>query len=190
VAEARAALDRARVLGTPDARLALLEGLERTRPDDRNLAFRSARGATRFALALLADGRPAEAIPAIRSSLGKHRELLAKTDNSQHRRSLVWTLTVAGRVEKALRHDDRARIAFEEAIQLAEPLARNVELPSLRVSAEAYQAHGDLVTGEERCRSLRRAEEVWDAWKTGSSPWVDARRTQAAQLVATCVNPR
>jgi tetratricopeptide (TPR) repeat protein len=170
--------------------LALLEELERTRPDDRNLAFRIARGATRLALALLADGRPAEATPAVRSSLRKHRELLAKEDSSRHRRSLVWTLTVSGRVEKALRHDDPARVALEEAIRLAEPLARNVELPSLRVSAEAHQAYGDLVTGDERCRSLRRAQEVWDAWKIGSSPWVDARRTEAARLVATCLNPR
>ena len=170
--------------------LALLEKLERTRPDDRNLAYRSARGATRLALAFLADGRPAEAIPAIQSSLAKHRDVLAKGDSSAHRRSLVWSLTVSGRVEKALRHDERARIALEEAIRLAEPLARNVELPSLRISAEAYQAYGDLVTGDERCRSLRRAQEVWDAWKAGSSPWVDARRSEATQLVATCLNRR
>jgi len=87
----------------------------------------------------------------------------------------------------ALRHDDQARIAFEEAIRLAEPLAANVELPSLRISAEAHQAYGDLLTGEARCRSLRRAQDVWDAWKA-ASPWVDARRTEAAQLVATCLN--
>ena len=170
--------------------LALLEELERTRPDDWNLVFRSARAATRLALALLADGRPAEATPAVRSSLEKHRALFAKEDSSRYRRSLVWTLTVTGRVEKALRHDDPARIALEEAIRLAEPLARNAELPSLRMSAEAYQAYGDLVTGEERCRSLRRAQEVWDAWQGGSSPWVDARRTEAAQLVASCSNTR
>jgi tetratricopeptide (TPR) repeat protein len=171
--------------------LALLEDLERTRPDDQNLVFRSARAATRLALALLAAGRPAEAIPAVRSSLGKHhRELLAKEGTTRYRLSLVWTLTVTGRVEKALRHDDPARSALEEAIRLAEPLAQNVELPSLRVSAEAYQAYGDLVTGEERCRSLRRAQEVWSAWKASSSPWVDARRREAAELVATCQNPR
>jgi len=170
--------------------LALLEQLERTRPDDRNLVFRSARGSTRLALALLADGRPAEAIPAVRSSAGKLRDLLAKEDSSRHRRSLVWTLTVTGRAERALRHDDPARDALEEAIRLAEPLGRNVELPSLRVSAEAYQAHADAVTGEERCRSLRRAQDVWDTWKAGPSPWVDARRTEAAQLVAACLNPR
>jgi tetratricopeptide (TPR) repeat protein len=170
--------------------LAVIEALERTRPDDRNLVFRSARAATRLALALLADGRPAEAVPAVRSSLGKLRDLLAKEDSSRHRRSLVWTLTVSGRVEKALRHDDPARLALEEAIRLAEPLARNAELSSLRISAEAYQAYGDLVTGEERCRSLRRAQDVWNTWKAGPSPWMDARKTEAAQLVATCLNPR
>jgi serine/threonine-protein kinase len=170
--------------------LARLEELERTRPDDRNLAYRSARAATRLALALLADGRPAEAARAVRSSLGKHRELLAAEESFPHRRSLVWTLIVTGRVEKALRHDDPARDAFEEAIRLAEPLARNVELASLRMSSEAYQAYGDSLTGEERCRALRRAQDVWDAWKAGSSPWVDARRTEAAQLVAACLRDR
>src|SRR6185503_10729779 len=119
------------------------------------------------------------AIPLVRSSLGKLRKLLAAEDNSRHRRSLVWTLTVTGRVEKALRHDDPARTALEEAIRLAEPLARTVELPSLRLSAEAYQAYADLSTGEERCRSLRGAQEVWNAWTESSSPWVDARRTEA-----------
>jgi serine/threonine protein kinase/tetratricopeptide (TPR) repeat protein len=169
--------------------LARLEALERTRPDDGNLVFRRARGATRLALALLADGRPAEALPAVRSSQSKHRELFAEEDSLRHRLSLVWTLTVTGRVEKALRHDAAARLALEEATRLAEPLAKNVELPSLRVSAEAYQAYGDLMTGEERCRSLRRAQEIWDSWTQGSSPWVEARRMEATQLVATCLNP-
>ena len=167
--------------------LASIEELERTRPDDRNLVFRSARAATRLALALLADGRPAEATPVVDSSLRRLRGLLAAEDSSRHRRSLVWTLTVSGRVEKALRHDDAARDAFEEATRLAEPLAKNVELPSLRLSAEAHQALGDLVHGEERCRSLRRAQDVWDTWKA-ASPWVDARRSEAAQLVANCPN--
>jgi hypothetical protein len=170
--------------------LASLEQLERTTPDDLSLVFRSARGATRMALALVADGRPAEALPPIQTSLRKHRDLLARDDNPRRRLSLVWTLTVMGRVEQALGRDGPARVALEEAIQLAGPLARNVELGCLRVSAEAYQAYGDLVTGEERCRSLRRAQDVWDTWKVGSSPWVDARRTEAAQLVATCLNPR
>lgn len=40
-----------------------------------------------------------------------------------------------------------------------------MNLPSLLVSAEAYQAYGGVVTGEEHCRSLRRAQEIWDAWK-------------------------
>jgi serine/threonine-protein kinase len=170
--------------------LALLEQLESTRPGDESLAFKSARGATRLALALLADGRPAEATGAVRSSLAKLRKLLATEDSSRYRRSLVWTLTVTGRVERALRHDDAARAAFEEAIRLAEPLARNEELASLRVSAEAYQAYADSLTGEERCRLLRRAQDVWTAWKESSSPWVDARRTEAAHLVATCLNPQ
>ena len=37
---------------------------------------------------------------------------------------------MTGRVEKALRHDAAARLALEEATRLAEPLAKNVELPS------------------------------------------------------------
>ena len=170
--------------------LAQLEALERTTPDDRNLAFRSARAGTRLALALLAAGRPAEAVPVIRSSLGKHRDLLAQDDTGSRRRSLVWTLTVTAHVEQALRHDGPARVALEEAIRLAEPLTKNVELPSLRVSAEAYQAYGGLVSGEERCRSLRRAQEIWELWKEGPSPWVDARRTEAAELVAACAVSR
>jgi tetratricopeptide (TPR) repeat protein len=170
--------------------LTRLEELERTRPEDRNLMYRSARGATRLALALLAEGRPSEAIPPLRSSLGKHRWLLAKEDSSSYRRSLVWTLTVTGRAEQALRHEDAARIALEEAIELAGPLARNLELPSVRISAEAYQAYGDLVSGEERCRSLRRAREIWGTWTEGASPWVDARRAEADRLVSACMNPR
>jgi tetratricopeptide (TPR) repeat protein len=180
-------IDPPAAVATATRGLALLQDLERTRPDDRNLAFRSARGGTRLALALLAAGRPAEALPAVRSSLGKLRELLAQDDTTQRRRSLVWTLTVTGRVERALHHDDRARIAFEEAIRLAEPLARTVDLPALRVSAEAYEAYADLLTGEERCRSLRHALDVWKVWNASSSPWVDARRAEAAQRVATCL---
>jgi len=167
--------------------LALFEHLARTRPDDPHLVFRSARGATRLALALLADGRPAEALPPIQTSVREHRDLLAKEDNPPHRSSLVWALTVLGRVEQAVEHDDLARAALEEAARLAEPLARSADLSSRRVSAEAYQALGAVVGGEERCRSLRRAQNVWDTWSTGSSPWIDARREEAAQLVAACV---
>jgi hypothetical protein len=164
----------------------MLEALERTRPADKNLAYRRARAGTRLALALLAAGRPAEAVPVVRSSLEKHRDLLAQDDTGSRRRSLVWTLTVSGRVEQALHRDDPARVALEEAIRLAEPLIKVIELPSLRVSTEAYQVYGALVSGEERCRSLRRAQEIWELWKEGPSPWVDARRTEAAELVAAC----
>ena len=58
------------------------------------------------------------------------------------------------------------------------------------MAAEAYLAYGEMLSGEERCRSLQRAREVWNAWKADSSPWLDARRAEAAQLVATCLNPR
>ena len=170
--------------------LALFEHLARTRPDDPHLLFRSARGSTRLALALLADARPAEARPSIESSVREHRELLAAEDNPPHRSSLVWSLTVMGRVEQALGHDDLARAALGEATRLAEPLATSPDLGALRVSAEAYQAYGAVVGGEERCRSLRRAQDVWDKWSAGSSPWVDARREEAAQLVAACPAPR
>ncbi len=166
--------------------LALFEQLARTRPDDRHLAYRSARGSTRLALALLADGRAADAVPPIQSSVREHRTLLAGDDNPPHRSSLVWSLTVMGRVEQALGHDDLARAALEEATRIAEPLATSADLGPLRVAAEAYQAHGAVVGGEERCRSLRRAQDVWDTWNAGSSPWVDARRKEAAQLVADC----
>jgi serine/threonine protein kinase/tetratricopeptide (TPR) repeat protein len=170
--------------------LATFEQIERARPDDPHLSYRRARGATRLALTLLAAGRPGEAVPALQSSLRTHRDLFAKVeDNPAYRRSLVWTLTVTGRVERALGHEDRATIALEEAILLAEPLDRKLDLPSARISAEAYEAYGDLVGGEKRCQLLRRAQEAWNAWSGGSSPWVDEKRTHAAQLVATCLNP-
>jgi tetratricopeptide (TPR) repeat protein len=184
-------LDPPKAVAMAAGALATFEQIERARPDDTHLGFRRARGATRLALTLLAAGRPGEALLAIQSSLRTHRDLLAKAeDNPSYRRSLVWTLTVTGRVERALGHDDQARIALEEAIRLAEPLAGKLDLPSLRMSTEAYEAYGEVVGGEKRCQSARRAQEAWDAWSGGSSPWVDARRKQAAQLVATCLSPR
>jgi len=167
--------------------LALLDELGRARPDDPHLVFRRARGATRLAMALLADRRPQEALPALQTSLRQHRELIAVgADNPRYLRSLMWTLTVQGRAEHALGHEEQARIALQEAVQLAEPMTRNQDLSSLRMSTEAYEAYSEVTTGEERCRALRRAREAWDAWKAGPSPWVDGRRARAAQLVATC----
>jgi len=184
-------LDPPKAVEMAASALAMFERIERARPDDPHLGFRRARGGTRLALTLLAAGRPGDALPALQSSLRTHRDLLAKAeDNPSYRRSLVWTLTVTGRVERALGHEDQARIALEEAIQLAEPLAGKLYLPFLRMSTEAYEAYSEVVVGEKRCQSLRRAQEAWDAWSGGSSPWVDARRKRAAQLVATCLSPR
>jgi serine/threonine protein kinase/tetratricopeptide (TPR) repeat protein len=166
--------------------LALFEELARTTPDDRFLTFRSARGSTRLALALLADGRSAEALPPVETSVRQHRELLGGEDNPSYRSSLVWALTVMGRVEQALGQDDLARSALEEATRLAEPLATNADLGVRRAVVEAFQAYSAVVAGEARCRSLRRAQEVWDTWNASSSPWVDARRKEAARLVAAC----
>ncbi len=167
--------------------LALLEELGSARQDDPHLIFRRARGATRLAMALLADHRPGEALPAIESSLRKHRELIASgAANPRYLRSLIWTLTVQGLAEHALGHQQQARIALEEAVRFAEPLTRKVDLSSLRASTEAYEAYAEVTAGEERCRSLRRAREAWAAWEGGPSPWVEGRRERAARLVATC----
>jgi tetratricopeptide (TPR) repeat protein len=179
-------LDPAGAVAVATQGLALFEQLAQTRADDLHLAFRSARASTRLALALLAAGRAAEGLPRIESSVRKHRDLLAGDDNPLNRSSLVWSLTVQGRVEQALGHGDRARAALEEAARLAEPLFPTAELASLRVAAEAYQAYAAVSGGDERCRALGRAQEIWDAWNAGSSPWVDARRKEAAQLVAGC----
>jgi eukaryotic-like serine/threonine-protein kinase len=165
--------------------LVVMEELGRKRPDDLSLAFRSARAATRLAAALLADGRPEEAFTALQPSLRKHRELLAQ--NHQNRYSLVWTLTVLSRAERARGHHAAAKAALEEAMRIAEPLSDS-DLPGLRSIAEANQMYADLVTGEERCRALRRAQNAWSWWQAGTSPWADTRRTQVADLVATCSN--
>ena len=166
--------------------LAVMEEQHRTRPDDAFVAYRAARAATRLAVACLADGRPAEALSVVEPSLRKLRELLAQGDNPQRRYSLVWTATVLGRVERALHHDDRARVAFEEAVREAEPLTRKADLATMRTAAEAFQAYGDLVGGDEGCAALKRAADLWGTWKTSASPWVDAKREQAAALVAAC----
>ena len=169
--------------------LAVLEELHRKRADDPSLAFRSARAATRLAVALLADGRPEEALTAVQPSVRKHRELLAEQKNPQNRYSIVWTLTVLARAERALGRDAAARTALEEATRIAEPVSEAADLPGLRAFAEANQVYADLVAGEERCRALRRAQDAWDWWEAGTSPWVDARRKQTAELVATCGAP-
>jgi tetratricopeptide (TPR) repeat protein len=171
--------------------LDLFEQLERASPDDQNLVFRTARGATRLALTLLATGNPAEARRAIQPSLRKHRELLARVkDNPLYQGSLVWTLTVSGRVEQARNDTENARVALDEAVRIAEPLAGSLDVHYVRMATEAYQAYADVWTGAERCRLLRRAQELWQGWKGNPSSWVEARRKDAARLVAMCAIPR
>ena len=169
-----------------DQVVTLFEQIEAEKPDDLFLAFRSARGANRLALALLADGRPAEARSALEPSLRKHRALLAQEDNANHRYSLVWTLTVTGRAERLLGHDDLARRVLEEAVQAAERLLPSDALNHLRAAAEALQEHAEAVTGAEQCRSLRRVHEIWSEWKATTSPWVEARRQEAGERAASC----
>lgn len=60
------------------------------------------------------------------------------------------------------------------------------DLVTMRTAAEAFQVYGDLVGGEERCVALKRALDLWGTWTASASPWVDAKREQAAALVAAC----
>ncbi|MBS1825931.1 MAG: protein kinase [Acidobacteria bacterium] len=160
--------------------VALFDRLERITPDDPSILIRNARAATRLAMTLLVGHRAEEARHVIQGAVKKHRYLIAKRPrNRGYQLSLVWALTVEGRA-------GQARSALEEAIQLAEATPVELDLNHLRLAVEARQAYAALLTGEERCNSLRRAQELWSQWKGHSSPWVDAQRKAAAALVTTC----
>ncbi|MFN7934622.1 MAG: protein kinase [Bryobacteraceae bacterium] len=162
--------------------VALFDRLERISPEDLSIHIRNARAATRLAMTLLAGKREEEALKVIQGSVEKHRRLIAKRPgNRGFQLSLVWALTVLGRVDKA-----HARAALEEAVRIAESTPVSLDLQHLRLAAEARQAYAALLTGEERCQSLRRVQELWSQWKGHSSPWVDAQRKAAASLVSGC----
>ncbi|MBI4906940.1 MAG: serine/threonine protein kinase [Acidobacteria bacterium] len=167
--------------------LDLFEKLEKTNPDDTNLRFRRARGATRLAMTLLADGRPSEAREVIPSSLRTNRELLAKSkDSPLHQHSLVWSLTTAGQIEHALKNDEQARELLEEAIQLAKPFHDNLDLGLVLGAANAHLAYGDVLSGSGRCEQLMQIQRIWQGYKGPTTPWLEGRREQVARSLHSC----
>jgi tetratricopeptide (TPR) repeat protein len=174
-------------VGMARSGLALFEKLEKASPDDTNIRFRRARGATRLAMTLLADRRPLEAQDTIQSSLWTNRELLAKSkDSPLHQHSLVWGLTIAGQIEHALKNDEQARELLQEAIRLTKPFPENLDLGLVRGAADAQLAYSEVVLGSERCDSLMRVQQLWQGYKGPSTPWLEARRQQATRSVNSC----
>jgi tetratricopeptide (TPR) repeat protein len=167
--------------------LELFQRLERTNPDDTAVVFRSARGATRLAMALLAAGQPAAAHTLLNESIRKHRDLLSgHRDNPRFTSSLVWTLMTRARVERALRNHGDARHAAAEAAQLITPLAGGMDLHFRRMAAQAYTINGELAAGTDQCQWYRRALATWESWNVNSSPWVRRQKEAAVLKAAQC----
>jgi tetratricopeptide (TPR) repeat protein len=163
------------------------ERLEREAPTQTFRVYRSARGATRLAMALIAANRFEEASRHLETSVRKHRDLMAgHVDNPLYRTSLAWTLTVTARAQHGMHRTAEARKSLEEAIRLMEPLQNSLEAYYLRVAADAVQLLAELAQGPERCSLLERVRNLWNGWKGSGSSWVDARRQQAAQMAAGC----
>jgi len=73
-------------------------------------------------MTLLAVGRPLQAQEVIQSSLRTNRELVANNKESLlYQHSLVWSLTVAGEIEHALKNDGQSRKLLKDAIGMAAP---------------------------------------------------------------------
>jgi len=167
--------------------LSIFESLEKATPDEINLRFRRARGAIPYATILLAVGRPLQAQEVIQSSLRTNRELVANNKESLlYQHSLVWSLTVAGEIEHALKNDEQSRKLLKDAIGMAAPFHNKLDLGLLRAAADAQFTYSKVLSGSERCEALKGIRLIWQSYKGASSPWLEGRREQATRAVNAC----
>lgn len=145
---------------------------------DTHLTPRRARAQARLGIVLTANGKPSEALPILRDSAQRQRELAVRQPgNLRFTGSLVWTLTALAEAERKAGNVAAAVALLEEALTHTPRLARSLDLGDRRYVEQAFRerAAADPAT---RCQWLAKAKALWDDTTLLKTPWLEARRKE------------